>query len=1466
MNKSFSDFTNQYSLDKTLRFSLIPVLTEKQEAEIKKEKGYSSNDEIRRQDRVEKFFIDNKKDVFEVDIEREKRYRALKYYLTELHKLFIKDALGKAKEKEELDFSNFFKEYEKFEKEKDSNKKSEIAKKINAEKVKLAKCFGDKNGKGGIFQETAKEYYECLVEKTSNTNIKGGDDKKKQFKAGTSNILLSENVLQVLKAKIGGGEIKEREESGKDGENPYALQNIKYSKKGKKMEGSLVDYFDDWTTYFKNFNEIRGNLYKDDGRKDEDNDSEDKEIKISKANAGQLTTRILDENFERFVRNAILAEKNKKLLKLSDFDRNDFINIDDNSVSIFAPEFYRHCFLQTDINNYNEKIADLNSFFNEKKRLDNKVVYLDTLHKQILLTDSLEEEPVDNFIADFEDDKDFVEGLEKWNTHTKDKIDIVSDFSSKIATDNNLSEINLNENQLHYFCNKYFGSWSYLRDLYYEKNKVDKSHQSKKKETFTGEDGSTKESVSLLEIKELLEKTSRDDFVARVKQGWFSFDELKKDKIYQEDVSNFDNFIAFLGFEIRSLLDGRTLLSEKEKEEKCKIGDVKKSLEGDRKNGERVDDLLLEKFSDDQYSQSISKSVETKQSEFESALEKLDKAVQDKKKLSPQEDFDYRRAINEYCTRVSDINRFFALFVVPEGVKGCEINKVVRDFKDQNKIVPLFNAIRNYATRRLAETEKVKLNFDESTLLGGWAYRTTDYKCRLYKKDNTMYLGIVGGNKSHPRLNQEFSIMNYYQIKAQTIGGSTYKGLFGEKYAKHRKSLKNEELLKKIIQIIDEELKLITEFPKVKDKLEKIKDGYKKGVFNFEIKKDDIQFEFETKTGSKYDEYKKRDKKDIVLSILKEKCGNTFDTDTEGDYLYKRIQEMFGKSPKRENFWGIDKMLYELTKLEPYFYKISFTPVQSDTKDTHIKALFQIYCKDFSPKKREDTTKNLHTLYFEALFSEKNQEKSIFKLSGQAEIFFREKIDAYKVEQWEQKDLKKPKTEKLPNKKRRFTEKQILFHVPIVANNINQKGNVNKKINKYIQDKDDIKILGIDRGERELAYYCLLDKDGTIYRKPTSMNTTGSNIIYGKKQEINYRTKLDVRERERMLARRSWHKIETIKDLKSGYIANVVHDIASLMVEENAMVCLEELNHGFKKDRSIRIEKGVYQRLENALVDKLNYLVLDKTATGVREALQLAPENKALKYWGNQMGAIFYTDAKFTSKTCPHCGFRRRGIEAMKTAKEVKEKVANKQLSVYYEREKDRFRIEYFWKIEAFDFGCENLYGKEKREVIYSDVERSRILSHKDKNKEKNGNNKDLKDIFPDYLEKEGDLFKDMNEKSFRYTDFGKVFNSLTWLRQDIKKDGKEHDCISCPKCHFSTVSPRVQNITNGDANGAYNIARRGLMIFEKIRSDKLKKKASSKDGIKSGDLKINLKEWDEETYKQWDKKDWEESDNSRFL
>lgn len=1492
-NNNFNEFKNIFPLSKTRRFSLIPVLSVEQEKQVCIEKEYSSKDEITRQDRVEKFFKDNNQNVFNVDIERKKRYRALKYYLTELHKLFIKDSLEVIKGNSDINFSELFELYKEYETS-NNEEKGKIIGKINNEKVRLAKYFGDKEGKGGVFQEIAKKYYEYLKNNLKNKEkIKGGDDKQK-FANGLKNILISQNVLMILGKKINDGSIKEKPDKNPNKENEYAI-NFKV-KEGDEKETNLIEYFDGWSTYFKNFNEIRGNLYKDEGRKQDSEGDDEKEEKLVKANSGQLTTRILDENFEIFVKNATLAEKNRVILGLVDYQNKNVVA----NRSIFDPDYYVNCLLQIDINSYNAAISELNKLFNEKKG-KKKIDYLNPLYKQLLLSDGLEEFE-DGYINEFNNDFDLIEGLEKFYKQSIEKLSIIGNFLENGQFNGDLDSILLKENQTHYYCNIFFGSWSYIRDLYYEQNGIGIKNRSDKKGELKDKNGQVKTEISLAEIKFILDGISKGKFQEDIKiaidnakqRSRSVFDLLGIDdgeKIYKEDKSNFENFILFLKFYFDSLLNGRSLLTEREKKDKEKITQTKLFLQKSKTEGERVDELLMDKFSEESYLANIKASINKKQEEFENAFKNLKQSINLKKGLSRKEDFRCKQAINDYCVRISDINGFFALFSIPEGIVADGDNRIIQKFKDKNGINALFGVIRNYITKKDATIEEIKLNFDNQILLDGWDInKETERLCFIFideedENDKKYYLGILDNGKDKNLLERKYH--NEFFVEKSTFKKMDYKffkdaAMMIPKCSTQLGIVKNHFINLNNDKFVAERGKTLKKDSKIIKPL-----TINRRIFelnNFEYKKEYLKT---LKQDSKELDTSRR----VVADSKKSDQIKLFQKDffelTGDDLRYRSALrdwidfcKEFLKSYESTQIFKFDfKKTEEYNSIDEFYrdvdintYNITLTCVDKSYLQKEIERrnifLFQIYGKDFSPKRGsivKNPTKDINTLQFEALFAKENigskdvKGLPLFKLSGQAEIFFHPQKESYNVERWSRDDLKNPKTDKIPYKKRRYAENQIIFHVPIVVNNISNGGNVDKKIHNYIQQRNDVKILGIDRGEKELAYCCLLDGEGAICGDVKSMNIVGSNIKNGIRQPINYQKKLDIKEKERLMARRSWTKIEGIKDIKRGYDANLIHEITTLMFQENALVCLEELNHGFKKDRT-RIEKSIYQQFENDLVSKLNYLVLEKTPEGIRNALQLTPPNRAQKTWGNQMGSIFYTDARYTSKTCPNCGFRHRSVGGLKTSQEIKNKIAAKELKMFYDKKSDRFRIEYHWNYEfkqngkQYEFGSKDLYNGEM-EYIFSDVNRSYW------------NNNDLKNIFKDYLVENEDLFSLIKgEPKFRYVDFGKVFISLTWLRHSVKEGDQEYDEISCPKCHFWTRSPKVKKIKDGDANGAYNIARKGLIILDKIRSEKLKNKMNTKDGIKSKDLKLSLKEWDESTYSQWDKKDWIESDNKRGL
>jgi len=338
-------------------------------------------------------------------------------------------------------------------------------------------------------------------------------------------------------------------------------------------------------------------------------------------------------------------------------------------------------------------------------------------------------------------------------------------------------------------------------------------------------------------------------------------------------------------------------------------------------------------------------------------------------------------------------------------------------------------------------------------------------------------------------------------------------------------------------------------------------------------------------------------------------------------------------------------------ELQDQAYKIEFHHIKDSYIDECIKDgelfLFQIYNKDFS--KYSKGTPNLHTLYWRGLFEPENLKDVVLKLNGEAEMFFRshsiKKKNAIVHRAGEKIPLKN--SDKKGEfgqfkydivKDKRYTKDKFFLHVPITLNHkASGENRFNDAINKAITN--DTNVIGIDRGERHLLYFCLINSKGDII-KQGSLNTISPA---GGGEPVDYQKKLDVREKQRDEARKSWTAIENIKELKEGYLSQVVHKITQLMVEHNAIVCLEDLNFGFKRGR-FKVEKQVYQKFEKALINKLNYIV-DKKETNPKKprhylnAMQLAAPFISFEKMGKQSGALYYVRADYTSKICPVTGF-----------------------------------------------------------------------------------------------------------------------------------------------------------------------------------------------------------------------------------
>ena len=217
-------------------------------------------------------------------------------------------------------------------------------------------------------------------------------------------------------------------------------------------------------------------------------------------------------------------------------------------------------------------------------------------------------------------------------------------------------------------------------------------------------------------------------------------------------------------------------------------------------------------------------------------------------------------------------------------------------------------------------------------------------------------------------------------------------------------------------------------------------------------------------------------------------------------------------------------------------------------------------------------------------------------------------------------------------KDKRYTEDKYFLHLPITINYGVDDENINAKMIEYIAKHNNMNVIGIDRGERNLIYISVINNKGNIIEQKSF------NLV----NNYDYKNKLKNMEKTRDNARKNWQEIGKIKDVKSGYLSGVISKIARMVIDYNAIIVMEDLNKGFKRGR-FKVERQVYQKFENMLISKLNYLVFKERKAdengGILRGYQLTYIPKSIKNVGKQCGCIFYVPAAYTSKIDPSTGF-----------------------------------------------------------------------------------------------------------------------------------------------------------------------------------------------------------------------------------
>ena len=70
----------------------------------------------------------------------------------------------------------------------------------------------------------------------------------------------------------------------------------------------------------------------------------------------------------------------------------------------------------------------------------------------------------------------------------------------------------------------------------------------------------------------------------------------------------------------------------------------------------------------------------------------------------------------------------------------AELDELIEDI---SQIIPLYNKVRNYVTRKAYSLDKIRIMFEKSDFLGGWGQDFDTKKALIFEKDGLYYIGII---------------------------------------------------------------------------------------------------------------------------------------------------------------------------------------------------------------------------------------------------------------------------------------------------------------------------------------------------------------------------------------------------------------------------------------------------------------------------------------------------------------------------------------------------------------------------------------------------------------------------------------------------------------------------------------------------------------------------------------------------
>ena len=945
----------------------------------------------------------------------------------------------------------------------------------------------------------------------------------------------------------------------------------------------LVESFRKFTTYFTGFHENRKNMY----------DKADK--------ATSIANRAINENLPKFFDNLTvfqnIQERHPKFkFFLSDQETLQSLGISDLSEA-FLPEFYLKLFSQRGIEAYqnllggraseDDIVNGLNKQINLYRQQNTELRPRDfptfaRLHKQILAEAASSSFSYEPYMTDQDMLADIKELMQELNTN-----ETQGHFLSLQAIIENLKNCDTNlvfvrGNTINQLSNNWLGSYVLIeRALDYFINESGRLGSKKDKESY--------------------KKRTKD-------QGYFSIEEVQswiKHYLKDHDTEEAKVYHKAMQSNGQSLVDYFILainkpLRQSEKSGTTPIGqlehEVSALLELSQLNGNRHPPKTNDE--DDKGGEGFH--------QVESIQKLLDGYMNYLNQFRPLHLVYKRKSMHMPADQdLGFYNEFANLFDLM--MESAQL---------------VYNKTRNHLSKKTFKTDKVKINFENPNLMNGWdVNKEKNNSCVLFEKDANYFLGIM-----HP---EHRSKLFDYIVGIDDLG-------------KPQILDKKNALKKKIVANIGGYRKVIyKQLPGASKMLPKV--FFSESRIDYFAPSDEVLRIRNTSSHSKNGEPQQGYKKtDFNLNDC-QALIDFFKSSIKKHYEWEQYGFQFSDTT---NYQDISEFYKEF---QNQAYKVEFDCIRDEYIDSCVRDgklfLFQIYNKDFSP--RSTGTPNMHTLYWRGLFEDENLQKVVLKLNGEAEMFFRK--HSIERKDWiiheKNKGIpikggsKEDKSSLFPYsivKDKRYTQDKFFLHIPITLNyQATKVSRFNDAINQAVSANTNV--IGIDRGERHLLYFCVINPQGEI------IDQGSLNAIQQGAQTIDYQEKLEQRQRLRDVARKSWTSIENIKELKHGYLSQVVHKLSQLIIEHKAIVCLEDLNFGFKKGR-FKVEKQVYQKFEKALIDKLNYLVNKQEKNPLRpghylNALQLTAPFEKFEKLGKQSGILYYVRADYTSKICPVTGF-----------------------------------------------------------------------------------------------------------------------------------------------------------------------------------------------------------------------------------